>query len=149
MTIATPTILAIDRGKCNSVLCAFGPVTREAAFRTVKTTPDELREALLRQPGGTVVVGACPPAGWVSDLCGELELPVVVANTTGDAWAWKTVKRKPDRDNALKLARLASVGDMVRGGGRDHGGGGIRPWTTGRPRSGVESGDGRPTPRLS
>lgn len=112
MTITTPTILAIDLGKFNSVLCWFEPATKATTFRTVPTTPEKLHEGLLRQPGVTVVVEACSPAGWVSDLCGELDVPVVVASTNGDAWAWKNVKRKTDRDDALKLARLASVGEL-------------------------------------
>ena len=51
----TNTILAIDLGKFNSVLCAFDPDTREAKFRTVKTTPAILRAELLRQPVVSVV----------------------------------------------------------------------------------------------
>ncbi len=34
----TTTILAIDRGKFNSVICAFDSDIREASFRTVKMT---------------------------------------------------------------------------------------------------------------
>src|SRR4051812_25783748 len=112
VTIATPAILAVDLGKFNSVCCWFDLATKAATFRTVPSTPDALRAAFLRQPGVTVVVEACSPAGWVSDLCGELKLPVVVASTNGDAWAWRNVKRKTDRDDALKLARLASVGEL-------------------------------------
>jgi len=55
---------------------------------------------------------ACSQAGWVSDLCHELGLQVTVASTTGAAWQWKHVKRKTDRDDALKLARLAAVGEI-------------------------------------
>ena len=36
----TNTILAIDLGKFNSVLCRFDAETREASFRTVETMPD-------------------------------------------------------------------------------------------------------------
>ncbi len=39
-----PAILAIDFGKFNSILCHFDPATREAAFRTMATTPAKLRE---------------------------------------------------------------------------------------------------------
>lgn len=105
-------ILAIDLGKFNSVLCAFDPETREASFRTVKTSPAILRVELLRQPVAKVVIEACSPAGWVSDLCEELKLPCLVANTNGAAWQWKNVKRKTDRDDALKLAKLAWLGEL-------------------------------------
>jgi transposase len=110
--ITTPAILAVDLGKFNSVLCWYDLATKATTFRTVPTTPEKVREALLHQPAVTVIVEACSPSGWVSDLCGELRLPVVVANTNGDACAWKNVKRKTDRDDALKLARLASVGEL-------------------------------------
>ena len=97
-------ILAIDLSEFNSVLGAFDPRTREAAFRTAKTTPAAPRAELLRQPVGSVVIEACSPSGWVHDLCGELGLPRLVANTSGGAWLWGNVKRKADRDDTLKLA---------------------------------------------
>ena len=54
----TNTILAIDLGKFNSVLCHFDPETRGASFRTVKSTPAILRAELLRQPVVSVVIEA-------------------------------------------------------------------------------------------
>lgn len=35
-----------------------------------------------------------------------------MASTTGSAWQWKRIKRKTDRVDALKLARLAAVGEI-------------------------------------
>jgi transposase len=106
------TILAIDLGKFNSVFCWFDPDARAETFRTVNTTPDDLRRELLRRPVARVVFEACSQAGWVHDLCEELKLPAVVASTTGAAWQWKHLKRKTDRDDARKLARLAAVGEV-------------------------------------
>jgi transposase len=106
------TILAVDLGKYNSVLCRYAPETRDAAFHTVRTTPDDLRRELTRGPVAVVAFEACSQAGWVHDLCEQLGLPALVASTTGDAWQWKRVKRKTDRDDALKIARLASVGEI-------------------------------------
>lgn len=105
-------ILAIDLGKFNSVFCWFDPNTGEVDFRTAKTTPDAVRAELLRKAVDQVVIEACSQAGWVHDLCGELGLPCAVANTAGAAWAWKNVKRKTDRDDALKLARLWALGEL-------------------------------------
>ena len=105
-------ILAIDLGKFNSVFCWYDPDNRAEAFRTVATTPDDLRRELLHQPVARVVFEACSQAGWVHDLCEELALPALVASTTGAAWQWKHVKRKTDRDDARKLARLAAVGEV-------------------------------------
>jgi transposase len=33
-------------------------------------------------------------------------------HTVGPAWAWKNVKRKTDRDDALKLAKLAAINEI-------------------------------------
>src|SRR5262249_48715885 len=108
----TSTILAIDLGKFNSVMCWSEPGSRAETFRTVATTPDNLRRELLRRPVARVVLEAGSQAGWVHDLCEELELPALVASTTGAAWQWQHVKRKTDRDDAGKLARLAAVGGL-------------------------------------
>ncbi len=106
------TILAIDLGKFNSVLCWYQPDSRDERYHTVATTPDQLRRELTRVSVTEVVFEACSQAGWVHDLCEELKLPVLVASTAGDAWQWKHVKRKTDRDDARKLARLAAVGEI-------------------------------------
>ncbi len=106
------TILAIDLGKFNSVLCWYDPDARAETFRAAPTTPDDLTRELTRRPVARVVFEACSQAGWVHDLCGHLGVPAVVAATTGAAWQWKHVKRKTDRDDARKLARLAAVGEV-------------------------------------
>jgi hypothetical protein len=59
------TILAVDLGKFNSVLVWYGPETRAVAFRTVKTSHEELCRELTRQPVAQVVFEACSQAGWV------------------------------------------------------------------------------------
>jgi len=106
------TILAVDLGKFNSVLCWYEPASRAVAFRSVRTGTAELRQELNRQLVTVVVFEACSQAGWVHDLCEQLGLAALVASTTGTAWQWKRVKRKTDRDDALKLARLAAVGEI-------------------------------------
>ena len=54
------------------------------------------------------MIEACSASGWISDLAESLSIPVRVANVLGEAWKWKRVKRKTDRDDALKLAKLAA-----------------------------------------
>jgi transposase len=105
-------ILAIDLGKFNSVCCWYDTLTKSATFRQAKTTLADLGRDLTRQPVECVVIEAGSPAGWVHDLCAELGLPCQVANTAGAAWQWKNLKRKTDRDDALKLARLAAIGEL-------------------------------------
>ena len=60
--IATTLILAIDLGKFNSVFCWFDPATKATTFRTVPSTPEAIREALLRQPGVTTASGRRSPS---------------------------------------------------------------------------------------
>ncbi|NBV46244.1 MAG: IS110 family transposase [Planctomycetia bacterium] len=108
----TQTILALDLGRFNSVLCWYDPVTRVAEYRTIRSTPDDISRELTREPVGTIVFEACSQAGWVNDLCESLGLPALVASTTGSAWQWKRIKRKTDRDDAFKLARMAAVGEI-------------------------------------
>jgi transposase len=105
-------ILAIDLGKFNSVACWYDADRREEKFQTARTTQEEMRQLLLAHPVDVVVFEACTVAGWVYDLCGELGLKAHVANPNGEAWKWKNVKRKTDRDDALKLARLQAMGEL-------------------------------------
>ena len=105
-------ILAIDLGKFNSVGCWFDPVTRQREFRSIPSDPASVRAAIGRRAVSRVVIEACSAAGWVHDLCGAIGMACTVASTASEAWQWKRVKRKTDRDDALKLARLAAVGEL-------------------------------------
>lgn len=105
-------ILAADLGKYKSVFCRFDPATGEARFRTVATAPDAFAAEFRREPVACVAFEPGTPAGWVRDLATDLGLVVKVANTTAEPWRWKNVKRKTDRDDALKLARLAAAGEL-------------------------------------
>ena len=88
------------------------PTTTAARFATVHTDPAGLRELLEAERPGLVVFETCTVAGWVADLCDELGLAYAVANPMHEAWSWRKVKRKTDRDDALKLARMAALGEL-------------------------------------
>jgi transposase len=106
------TILGLDLGKFKSVACLYDPVTQEARYRTITTDPDTLRTFLQLHRPDPVVFETCTIAGWVADLCDELGLERRVADPNNDAWRWSKVKRKTDRDDALKLARMAALGEL-------------------------------------
>jgi transposase len=106
------TILAIDLGKYKCVACAYDRATAAAEFRTVTTSRAELERLVRAARPAVVVIEACTPAGWVSDLCGELGVPCKVANTAAEAWKYKHAKRKTDRDDALRLAHLEALGQL-------------------------------------
>ena len=108
----TDPILAIDLGKYKSVACLYHPATAEAEFRTLDTSRAELTRLFARARPAVVVIEACTLSGWVHDLCGELGVPCRVANTAAEAWKYKHAKRKTDRDDALRLAQLAALGQL-------------------------------------
>src|SRR5262249_44749286 len=90
-TTATTTapaglILAIDLGKYKSVACAHDRASGAFRFTTFETTQAELRRLLGREQPAVVVIEACLLAGWVHDLCAELGLRCLVANTASEAW---------------------------------------------------------------
>ena len=116
------TILGLDLGKFKSVCCAMRADDGAHAFETLATTPQALHDLLSRHaaaagddgPAGvSLVVETCDCAGWVHDLAAALGVACTVVHTVGDErWRWRKVKRKTDRDDALKLARLARLGEL-------------------------------------
>lgn len=106
------TILAIDLGKFKSVACTLDTQSKETAYRTIDTNPEALKQLLRHAGPSFVVIEACSVAGWVADLCREEGVEVQVANTMHEAWSWRKVKRKTDKDDALKLAKLAALGEL-------------------------------------
>ncbi len=106
------TILGIDLGKFKSVACVFCPETGESRYETLPTDPRAFREFLVKTAPTLTLFETSTAAGWVHDLCGELGLPCRVANPLGEAWQWKKVKRKTDRDDAQKLIRLHLLGEL-------------------------------------
>lgn len=106
-------IVAIDLGKFNSVSCIYDSETQETHFETLATERGFFRTLINSYSPDLVVVEACGPSGWVSDLCGEMDTDILVCSTHEQAWLRKNVKRKTDKDDALKLARLAAMGELV------------------------------------
>jgi transposase len=111
--MATGLILAIDLGKFKSVACVYrrdGGGT--PACHTIASTRAALLGLLDAVAPGVVVIEACALAGWAYDLCAERGLACQVANTASEAWRFKNLKRKTDRDDALRLAQLEALGQL-------------------------------------
>jgi hypothetical protein len=103
---------SLDLGKFKSVAAVMNATTRRHAFATLDTTPQALHELLTahaaEEPSRTLVVVECrDAAGWVADLAMSPCMAVKVANCHHEAWRWNKVKRKTERDDALKLAKMA------------------------------------------
>ena len=109
---AANTILAIDLGKFRSVACVFDPADGSHRFQTIATTPPAVHDLLAEAAPAVLVMEACSVCGWVHDLAESLGIEVRAANTHHEAWKWKRVKRKTDRDDALKLAKLQATDQL-------------------------------------
>ena len=115
--MGTEKIIALDLGKFKTVACVMNVATRQHVFETTPTTPanlhDLLTSHLTENPAETrVVLETCDLAGWVHDLCMALGVVVTVIHANGEAWQWRRVKRKTDRDDALKLAKMALMDQL-------------------------------------
>jgi len=106
------TILAIDLGKYKSVACIYRGAQIEPTFRTVQTLPAAMHDLIVAVQPTRVVIEIGAAAGWVKDLCEALGVPIEIANPNHEAWRWKNTKRKSDRDDGLKLARLSEMGQL-------------------------------------
>jgi transposase len=108
----TTAILAVDLGKYKCVACVYQPADAAARFLTFDTSRQQLDTILQQHPGATIVIEACTLSGWIHDLCRERGRTCLVANTAAEAWKFKHAKRKTDRDDALRLAQLAALGQL-------------------------------------
>jgi transposase len=106
------TIVAIDLGKGNSVACVYEAVSDRHEFVRFRTTPTELGKLMKQTRPDRVVIEICPAAGWVADLVRSMEIPLQVIHGNHDGWRWRNVKRKTDRDDALKMARLSAMNQV-------------------------------------
>ena len=105
-------ILALDLGKFNTMCCYFDTKTRKHEFINATTDRDYLTKIFKNYPADLVVMEACGPSGWINDLAQSLKLKTLVCSTNEDAWSWSNVKRKTDKDDALKLARMAAMNEL-------------------------------------
>jgi transposase len=106
---AADTILALDLGKYKSVACLYRSAD-DHRFTTIPTGRAELTRLIDTHRPGVILIEACLLAGWVRDLCAERGVPCRVANTASEAWKFKHLKRKTDRDDALRLAEVYRLG---------------------------------------
>jgi transposase len=105
-------ILALDLGKYKTVGCDYERETGAHRFKTSFTTPAALEQLVREVKPERVVIEVCNIAGWVCDRVRGLGVEVQVANTNADAWRWRKVKKKNDRQDALKAAQLSAVNQI-------------------------------------
>lgn len=105
-------ILGLDLGQSKSAWAQLDTTTGECQEGWVAMQDTALVRLLERLQPEQVVVESGPLAARVHDLATTRGFRVQVADTTAPAWHWKNVKRKTDRDDALKLVQLAAVGQI-------------------------------------
>ena len=105
-------ILALDLGKFNTMCCFFDSKTRKHEFLNATTDRNYFEIIFKKHKPDLVVMEACGPSGWINDLAQSLGLKTLVCSTNEDAWKWSNVKRKTDKDDALKLARMAAMNEL-------------------------------------
>lgn len=105
-------ILALDLGKYKTVFCNYDSINGEHEFGKVKTTPQDIHDLIVEKEPDRVVLEVCSIAGWVVDIAEALGKETEAANPMHDAWHWKNVKKKTDREDALKLAKLSAMGQL-------------------------------------
>lgn len=105
-------ILSIDLGKSKSVACVYEAENGNHKFSSFRTNPQEIYNLMVENSPDRVVIEICSIAGWVGDIVRDLGIELQVANTNHEAWRWRHVKRKTDRDDALKLAKLSAMNQL-------------------------------------
>jgi len=110
--LAMKRIMAIDLGKFKSVVCNYQAPSGKHEFVTIETKPQALHDLLVEHQPDVVVVEVCGLIGWVYDLVRGLGIRIKVANTNDERWRKRMIKRKTDRKDALKLARLEAMSEL-------------------------------------
>jgi len=105
-------IVAMDLGKNKTVICIYDQKSGKHKYQTVRTGPQQIHDFLIEQRPDRAVFEICSAAGWVFDIARCLGIETQVANTNGQAWRWKNIKRKNDREDALKLAQLSAMNQL-------------------------------------
>jgi len=105
-------ILAMDLGKSKTVVCFYDSENGEHRFDKVVTRPQDIHDLIVEYQPDRIVFEICSAAGWIYDIAKTLHFEVQVANANTQAWRWKNIKRKTDRDDALKLAQLSAMNQL-------------------------------------
>lgn len=105
-------ILAMDLAKSKTVVCDYDGQSGKHKYLTVRTRPQQIHDLIVERLPEGVVIEISSSAGWVYDIGKALGVEVQVANPNHQGWRWKNVKRKNDRDDALKLAQLSAMNQL-------------------------------------
>ena len=74
--------------------------------------PFTIHQLFARRRPDRIVFEVGPAAGWVYDIAKGFGVTIQVANANGEGWRWRNSKRKTDRLDALKLARISAADQL-------------------------------------
>jgi len=94
------------------VFCDYICENGKHEFGKVKTTPRAIHDLIVDKEPQRVVMEVSEIAGWVVDIARALGIETETANTSHEAWRWKNVKKKNDKEDALKLAKLSTMNQL-------------------------------------
>lgn len=107
-------ILAMDLAKSKTVVCDYDGQSGKHKYLTVRTKGQEIHDLIVDRSPDRVVFEISSAVGWVCDIVGALGIEVQVANPNHQGWRWKSIKRKSDRTDALKLAQLSAMNQLPK-----------------------------------
>jgi len=105
-------ILGLDLGKYKTVFCEYHSENGDHDFGKINTTPQDVHDLFVDKDPDRIVMEICSATGWIVDIAKALGKETEVANTSHEAWRWKNVKKKNDREDALKLAKLSAMNQL-------------------------------------
>lgn len=100
-------ILAIDLASRKSVYGISCDFKQKPTYETIPTDPQIMTELIIDSKPDLVVFEVGTEAGWLSDICRNLNVPFKVANTADERWKWKRARAKSDRKDVDRLLHLA------------------------------------------
>lgn len=105
-------ILALDLGKYKTVFCKYDSENGEQDFGKINTITQDMQDLFVEKDPDRIGMEICSAAGWIVDIARAMDIDEEVANTSHEAWRWKNVKKKNDREDALKLAKLSAMNQL-------------------------------------
>jgi len=114
------TILAFDLSKLGGTTawCHYDPAGVVAelvdaiTYGTTPTRVDDLKAVIDRLRPSCVVFESCGISAHLHDQLDSTDYRLIVANINEEAFLWSKTKRKTDKDDALRLARLAAANEL-------------------------------------
>ncbi|MDZ4830517.1 MAG: transposase [Phycisphaerae bacterium] len=102
-------VLSMDLGKSKTVGCMFDTSDATHTFSTVAMLPERIKQLIELARTDRVVFEVCTDAGWVADVCRELDVRFEAVNPATLTHVMHRCRTKTDRKDALDLAAASAM----------------------------------------